>query len=154
CSSNPIAPLPVTASRIRNSSTSAAPTSTTKMTGFFISVTGFSLMKASFSARFRMSGSKSDAARTRFFGIRPESSMGDGESGGTRGRVAVIVVMALTPERKRDHHREHLLLVHQEVLDDGSERKRREERPRADDDDGCDKEPHEQRPVCRKRPRG
>ena len=60
---------PVTMSRIRNSSTSTAPTSTTKMTGFFISVTGFSFSTDSLAAFRRISGSNSGRARTSFFGI-------------------------------------------------------------------------------------
>src|SRR5262249_20022457 len=133
--------------------TSAAPTSTTKMTGFFISVIGFSLMKESFSARFRMSGSKSGRARTSFFGIRLDSSTGDGETGGTGGTGggAVIVAMRLTPERKRHNHREHLFLMHQEVLDDWAQRERREERQRADHDDRRDEQADKQRTVRRQR---
>ena len=49
--------------------TSAAPTSTTNMTGFFISVTGFSLTNDSSMARARRSrGSNSGRARASFFG--------------------------------------------------------------------------------------
>ncbi len=80
-------------SRMRNSSTSAAPTSTTKMTGFFISVTGFSFSTESLSARRRISGSNSGRARTSFFGIRLDSSTGDGAIGaGGGGRVAVVAM--------------------------------------------------------------
>ena len=50
-----VAPAPVTRSRIRNSVTSAAPTSTTKITGFFIRVTGFSFSTESVSARSKIS---------------------------------------------------------------------------------------------------
>ena len=80
CSSKPIAPVPVTTSRTRKRSTSAAPISTTKMTGFFISVTGFSFNTESFNARRRISGSNSGRARTSFFGIRV-SSTGTGVTG-------------------------------------------------------------------------
>src|SRR5262245_32069238 len=80
CSPKPMLPDPVITSRTRNTSTNAAPTSTTKMTGFFISVTGFNLSTASLEARCRISGSKSGRARTSFFGIN-DSSAGSGDAG-------------------------------------------------------------------------
>src|SRR5262245_9504273 len=155
CSSKLMLPMPLITSRIRNSSTSAAPTSTTKMTGFFISVTGFSLRTESLSARRRISGSSSGRARTSFFGIKLDSSTGDGLIGGGDGGCIVAVAMAVsTPERKRHNHREELVLVHQEVLDDWRKGERGEERQRADDDDGRHEEPDEQGSVRRQRAGG
>ena len=92
CSSNPIPPAPVAMSRTRNNSTSAAPTSTTKITGFFISVTGFSFRTESLTARRRISGSNSGRARTSFFGISAVSSTGAGATGVRRGRVVVVAI--------------------------------------------------------------
>ena len=47
---------------------SAAPTSTTNITGFFASVTGFSLTNDSLMARRTISGSNSGRARASFLG--------------------------------------------------------------------------------------
>ena len=80
-SSNPIAPLAVATSRTRNNSTRAAPTSTTKITGFFISTTGFSLSTESFNARRRISPSNSGLARASLFGISDSLAAGDVTTG-------------------------------------------------------------------------
>ena len=53
-------------SRNRNNVVSAAPTSTTKMTGFFAKVSGFSLMKNPSRRAARFSGSKSGRERGQF----------------------------------------------------------------------------------------
>ncbi len=57
----------------------AAPTSTTNITGFFINVTGFSLMKESLVARRRIAGSNKGRACTSFLGsnsVNPVSLAG------------------------------------------------------------------------------
>ena len=82
CSSNPRPAAPVTKSRIRNAVVRAAPTSTTKMTGFFINVTGFSLPNEAPMARRRSSGSNRGRARAIFFGMSDvESSIAGGITG-------------------------------------------------------------------------
>ena len=86
CSSNATLCAPMKASRTKNTVVSAAPTSTTKITGFFISVTGFSLPNEPFAARRRISGSKRGRDRTPFFG------MSIVESSVARGGVKVVVI--------------------------------------------------------------
>jgi hypothetical protein len=53
---------------MRNIVVSAAPTSTTNITGFFISETGLSLMNDARTARLMISGSRSGRARISFLG--------------------------------------------------------------------------------------
>ena len=89
----------------------AAPTSTTNITGFFIRVAGFSLTNDCFVARPRISGSKRGRDRASLLGIS--------EPGSAAGAVGFsnVGVTILAPE---------LSGIHQEVLDDGSQRERRE----------------------------
>src|SRR5450631_1234962 len=122
CNWKPIPGAPVNRSRTRNTVVSAAPISTTNMTGFLASVMGLSLAKEARLARLTISGSKSGRARLRFFGIRDVVS----ETGG--GDVSILV-----PK--------------QEMLDDGTERKRGEEGQRADDEDGSDQQSDKERAV-------
>src|SRR5271163_4030930 len=92
----PVPAAPVTRSRARKIVVTAAPTSTTKMTGFFARVTGFNLTRQSLSARRRISGSKSGRADVSFLEV---GDIGLGEE---------------------------LAGVHEEVLNDRAERQSRE----------------------------
>src|SRR5215472_10859994 len=119
----------------------AAPTSTTNITGFLMSVAGFSLTNDSRSARLTMGGSNSGRDRTSFLGMSCGSSM-TGVGG------AATVAMSSTPDREQ-HHREELPLLHQEMLYDRSERQGREIGEGAHDNHGSDEQSHEQRAVSR-----
>src|SRR5215469_4253770 len=118
CRVKPMAWVWVTASRMRKMVVRAAPTSTTNITGFLISVAGLSLTNDSRSARLTMGGSKSGRARTSFLGMSCGSSM-TGVGG------VATVAMSSTPDREQ-HHREELPLLHQEMLHDGSQGQGRE----------------------------
>src|SRR5437588_12791871 len=75
CTENPMPGAPVNTSRIRNTVVSAAPTSTTNITGFFNKVTGFNLTKHAFAARRTISGSNNGRARTSFLGSNDVGSL-------------------------------------------------------------------------------
>ena len=83
---------PVTRSRRTNSVVSAAPTSTTNITGFFTSVAGLSLMNDSHSALDTIAGSNSERARDSFVG---SSDVSPGSAAGGLGAVIVGVVTAM-----------------------------------------------------------
>jgi hypothetical protein len=76
---------PVKTSRSKKIVTRAAPTSTTNMTGFFRSVSGFSFTKESLLARRTMSGSNRGRARTSLTGRRDVRSCEDGDLGVLEG---------------------------------------------------------------------
>src|SRR5262245_41668058 len=136
-------PPPVTTSRTRKMVVIAAPTSTTNITGFFISVSGFSFANEARTARLTISGSNRGRDRASFLG-RSEVGSSGGICGVTVGSV-VVVAMLLAPK---------LSAVHQEMLDDRTERKRREEGQRTNDQDGADEQSDEQRSVRGKCSRG
>src|SRR5580700_10976912 len=115
--SRPLAP--VKRSRTRNMVVSAAPTSTTKITGFLASVTGFSLKNDSLKARPAISVSNNGLARANFLG---RSDVRSSAAGAGLGGVIVL-----------DIGLEQLSLMHQIMLHNGPERKRGKERERADD---------------------
>src|ERR1700683_4700760 len=83
-------PAPVKRSRTRKIEVSAAPTSTTKMTGFLASVTGFSLTKDSFKARPAISVSNNGLARASFLGRSEVRSSAAGFGGVILGGVIVV----------------------------------------------------------------
>src|SRR5580700_5709146 len=141
---NPIPGAPVAISRTSKTVVIAAPTSTTKITGFFISQTGFNLTNEPLMARWRMSGSNRGRAWASFFGSR---SVGSGPAGGTTfgSSVARTSTAAISEQPP---------LVHQEMLDDRAERECREKSERADDYDGAHQKAHEQNSVRRQRPGG
>src|SRR5215470_12331968 len=102
---------------------SAAPTSTTNMTGFFARTRGFSFTNDCLIARFRISGSNKGRVRTPFemswallsvFGV------------GALGCVGAVTV-AIS---------KHLSIQHLEMLDDGPQRKSREICQCTNDHDG------------------
>src|SRR5580693_4974404 len=132
---------PVNRSRSRNTVVSAAPTSTTKITGFFASVTGFSLKKDSLRAFPAISVSNNGRARASFLGRREVRSS---VTGGVMFGGGIVVDMGL----------EQLSLVHQIMLHDRSERKRGKERQRSNDNDSAYQQPNEQGPMRRKRSAG
>src|SRR5580692_4400143 len=136
-------PAPVNRSRTRNIDVSAAPTSTTKMTGFLASVTGFSLTKDSFNARPAISVSNKGRARANFLGRSEVKSSPTGLGGVIFGGVMVV-----------DMELEQLSLMHQVMLYHGPERKRGKERQSADDDNSAHQQPNEQRSVGRESPAG
>src|SRR5580700_8343328 len=107
-----------------------APTSTTNITGFFIMVRGFSLIRESVMARFTIGGSNSGREREPLFGIKETASVTAGRAcpaptAASSGDVR-LVIGNLAPE---------FALQHQEVLHNGTQRKRREERERTHNDD-------------------
>src|SRR5713101_6417556 len=75
CTENPMPPAPVKVSRMRNTVVSAAPTSTTNITGFFSKVNGFNFAKDALAARPTISGSNNGRDRASFFGIREAGSV-------------------------------------------------------------------------------
>ena len=79
-------------SRTTKTVVNAAPTSTTNITGFFISVTGFSLANEATVARRTISGSNNGRARTSFFGSSEVASAWDACTG--MGGSLVVVDMA------------------------------------------------------------
>src|SRR5215813_3604467 len=128
-------PAPVTASLITNTVVSAAPTSTTNMTGFLATALGLSLMKDSFVARRRISGSKSGRARTPLeMSCVPSALISGLRFCGGAVRVDIS---------------KHLPAEHLEMLNYGPQRKCREIRQRANNHDRSDKQNHEQGAVCR-----
>src|SRR5215469_4033335 len=99
CRVKPIPDAPEKMSRIRKIVVSAAPTSTTNITGFFVKVTGFSLPKEATTARLTISGSKSGRERASFLGSSEvvSSSGGRCAGGGTTDTVDM-----LAPQRQDD----------------------------------------------------
>src|SRR6202011_1783209 len=89
CTPKPSPGAPVKASRTTKTVVKAAPTSTTNMTGFLTSVTGFSLTKDSFSARPAISGSNKGRARSSFLGINVVGS-------DTTGGVIVVAIRTVS----------------------------------------------------------
>src|SRR5215468_9222402 len=126
-------PAPVTASLITNKVVSAAPTSTTNMTGFFATILGLSLTKDSFVARRRISGSKRGRARTPF-----EMSC---------ALSLLISGLRLCGGAVRVDISKHLPVEHLEMLNYGPQRKCREIRQRANNHDRSDKQKHEERAM-------
>src|ERR1700693_5810841 len=121
--SRPLAP--VKRSRTRNIVVSAAPTSTTKITGFLASVTGFSLKNDSLKARPAISVSNNGLARANFLG---RSDVRSSAAGAGLGGGVIVLDMGL----------KQLSLMHQIMLHNGPERKRGKECQRADDHDRAD----------------
>src|SRR5437879_6381366 len=103
-------------SRIRKAVVSAAPASTTNITGFFNKVSGLNFANEAATALRTMSPSNNGRARTNFFG---SSDVGS-SCGAGFGVVSVGDML------------KHLSAVHQEMLDDRSQRKRGKKRQRAD----------------------
>src|SRR4029077_10384599 len=95
---------------------SAAPTSTTNITGVLASVIGFSFTKDCLRARFTISASNRGLARASFFGSRDVKSSVAGLGGVMVGDIGL----------------EQLSFVHQVVFHDLSERKRGKKRESAD----------------------
>ena len=130
-------PAPVNRSRARKTVVSAAPTSTTNITGFFASVTGFSLTKESFD------GAPDDLRIEQRTRVRQLLGKKRGQIVGSRlgwrdfGRRHQSVGIEL----------EQLSLMHQEMLDDRTQRERGKEGQRADDNDSAHQQPDEQRAV-------
>src|SRR5262245_11403163 len=123
-------PAPVTASLITNTVVSAAPTSTTNITGFLATTLGLSLTKDSFVARRRISGSKSGRARTPLeMSCVPSALISGLRFCGGAVRVDIL---------------KHLPAEHVEMLNYGSERECREIRQCANDHDCSDEQNHEQ----------
>ncbi len=116
-------------SRTRNMVVSVAPTSTTKITGFFASVTGFSLKNDSLRARPAISASNNGLARANFLG---RSDVRSSAAGVGLGGVTVV-----------DMGLEQLSLMHQIMLHNGPQRKRGEERERTHDHNGAHQQTHE-----------
>src|SRR5262245_43872154 len=106
---------PVTMSRIRKIVVIAAPTSTTKMTGFFRRTIGFSLINESRIARLRISGSNKGRACASFFGSNSVGSVRRGDTGGVAGGNSIVLRDML----------EQSPFKHQVVLDNRTERKSR-----------------------------
>src|SRR6478609_11209188 len=119
--SKPMCSPPVTRSRIRITVVSAVTTSSTNITGFFISVRGSSLTKAEAMAGTTIFGSKS------------------AETGMRLRRVEVSI--AITPGLIG---REEGAGVDRQLFDDRAERQRREEGEATDDHDHADNEADEQ----------
>src|SRR3954468_6661497 len=95
CREKPIAPAPVTRSLTSRMVVSAAPTSTTNITGFLRSVIGFSFTNDARAARPTISGSKRGRERASFFG-RSEAGSSWGASGlGVGGAVKADMVLNL-----------------------------------------------------------
>src|SRR5215831_18904387 len=110
---------------------SAAPTSTTNMTGFFARARGFSFTNDCLIARFRISGSNSGRDRTPFeMSWALLSAFGAGVLG-CGGAVTVAIL-------------KHLSIQHLEMLDDRPQRKSREISQCANDHDGSNQQNHEQ----------
>ena len=126
---------------------SAAPTSTTNITGFFSKVTGFSFAKDAAVARLTISGSNSGRDRTSFLGRSDVGSSG-GICGVTFGFGGHSGHGFNLLKRQQDHGKE-LAAVHQVMFDDRPQRKRREEGQRADNDHGADQQSDKQRTVGR-----
>src|SRR5262249_51344475 len=119
---------PVMRSRMRMIVVRIVTTSSTNITGFFISLRGSSLAKAD-----PMAGSTIFASSSAEAGVRLRM---------------FAVSMEATPISVR---REGGAGDHRQMLDDGSERERREERQAADDDDHADDQADEQRARGRER---
>src|SRR6516225_7882130 len=102
----PATPAPAKLSRTVSTVVTAAPTSTTNITGFFIMVRGFSLRTESAMARLTMGGSSSGRARGAFLGIRDVTS-----SGTAGGEIVAVAILAPQPS-----------LVHQEMFHNGPQR--------------------------------
>src|SRR5579871_1830414 len=133
------------ASLMTNTVVSAAPTSTTNITGFFATKTGFSLTNDSFVALLRISGSNKGRART----PREMSAVASCWrasvffSGG--GTVTVDIFQLLVLIRGS----EQLAIQHLEVFNNRAERENGEVRQGTDDHDSSDEEGYEQLAVCR-----
>src|SRR5215468_9055240 len=130
-------PAPTKASLMTKIVVSAAPTSTTNITGFFATWRGFSLRNDSFVARLTISGSNRGRVRTPFemSSVASVFALSLGSCGG-----AVTVAIS-----------KHLSVQHLKMLNDRPKRKSREVGQRADDDDGSDKKNDEQRTMSRQR---
>ena len=121
-------PAPVKMSRIRNTVVSAAPTSTTNITGFFISVIGIQL-------RRRMPQSPAGRFPGRTAGGPAPASSGSSDvelvlrnRAGSRGSVLQSLPAWSNSQSGSRTMEKSLPLMHQVVLDDRAERKRRERR--------------------------
>ena len=91
---------PVNMSRTRNTVVSSAPTSTTNITGFFASVTGFSFTNDAWIARLTISGSNSGRDRASFLGRSEVGSSCRGALGVVCG-VVVTVDMCVSSRAAR-----------------------------------------------------
>src|SRR5579871_550123 len=139
---------PVMASRTRNTVVSAAPTSTTNMTGFFINVTGFSLPNEARMARPTISRSNRGRERASFLG-----SSEVGSSCGTWGVTGPVVTVDILKPHWRQNHGKEPAALHQEVLDNRAERKNREVGQRAHDHDRANQQSDEQQSMRGQRAR-
>src|SRR5262245_12728180 len=139
----PLAPM--TRSRTRKIVVSAAPTSTTDMTGLFRNVIGLSFPTDAQVARFTISGSKSGRARTSFLGRSDVGSTGASGSLGLAGDGMVTVGMV------RLRVSEKPSAVHHVVLDDRAQGKHGKERQRSYDQNGADEQTDEERAMRGKR---
>src|SRR5205809_920750 len=133
-------PASVTASLITKTVVSAAPTSTTNITGFFATIRGFSLMNEFLVARLRISGSNSGRARTPL-----EMSCAPSVLVSTLGSSGGAIAVAIS---------KHLSVQHLEMLNNRAQRKCREIREGPDNDNGSDQQDDEQRTVSRQSPAG
>src|SRR6266850_703275 len=134
----PRPPASVTASLMTNTVVSAAPTSTTKITGFFATCIGLSFTKESLVARPRISASNSGRVRVPL-DMSCWPSVFVSCLGSRGGAVSVDIVNSLfvmTSERPS--------VQHLKVFDNRTKRKCREIRQRTDDDDGPDQEDDKQ----------
>src|SRR6516162_5625403 len=110
---------------------SAAPTSTTNMTGFFARTRGFSFTNDCLIARFRISGSNRGRVRTPFeMSWALLSAFGVGVLDCCGGAVTVAIS-------------KHLSIQHLEMLDDRPQRKSREVSECTNYHDGSNQQNHE-----------
>src|SRR5436190_10406145 len=133
-------PASVTASLITKTVVSAAPTSTTNITGFFATIRGFSLMNESLVARLRISGSNRGRARTPL-----EMSCAPSVLVSTLGSPGGAIAVAMS---------KHLSVQHLEMFNNRAQRKRREVCEGANNDNGSHEQDDEQRTVGRQSPAG
>src|SRR5215813_11275904 len=110
---------------------SAAPTSTTNMTGFFARTRGFSFTNDCLIARFKISGSNRARVRTPFEMSWVLSAFGVAALGSCGGAVTVAIS-------------KHLSIQHLEMLDDRPQRQSREISQCTNDHDGSDQQNHKQ----------
>ena len=118
---------------------SAAPTSTTNITGFFATVAGFSFAKDARIARPTISASNNGRDRTSLFGSSaPESSRGIVlfvPEGAVKAGIVLLPLQA---------NSEHLAGVHQIVLHNGTQRQRGKEGQSAYDQHRANQQANEQ----------
>src|SRR5690349_11600536 len=111
---------------------SAAPTSTTNMTGFLARTRGFSFTNDCLIARFKISGSNKGRVRTPFeMSWALPSAFGAGVSGCCGGAVTLAIS-------------KHLSVQHLEMLDDRTQRKSREISQCTNNHNGSNQQNHEQ----------